>query len=348
MAIRMGRWDCPSCGNKGNLGNATHCVNCGSPRDPNVQFYLLSDEEEIRDKAKLAEARAGADWQCEYCSSENKALNKFCQSCGNPRDGVEKARQEKTDYTPNIQKNSRETLTGDLPKSKNAPISYWKWLVVLLIAGALYYFFAPKKVQVEVVKFAWERTIKLENYGWLEEVAWELPNGAKLISKRQALHHTNQVLVGHRTESRWVEVQTGTKKVKVGTKDLGNGYFEDVYENQPVYSKRKETYEEPVYKELPVYQTQYSYKIQRWKEVSPLKAAGTDKKPYDPKLDKKDPENWRLGEKKEKYWVFVKDKKGVEHQLTADFSYWQKLNQGENVTAKANNTGFYYGLEEEK
>jgi hypothetical protein len=349
MAIRMGRWDCPSCGNLKNMGNATHCVNCGAPRDPQVQFYLLSDEEEVKDKSKIAEARAGADWQCEYCSSENKALNKFCQSCGNPKDGVEKARQEKINYTPPVVREQyREPNIDNLPKEKPKPISYWKWLVVLAIAGALYYLFKPQKEQITITGFQWERTIKLEHYDWFEESGWDLPNGAKLLSKRQAVHHNNQVLAGYRTESRWVEVQTGTKRVKVGTKDLGNGYFEDVYEDQPVYSKRKENHEVPIYKDVPVYQTQYTYKIKKWKEVSPLKAEGTNQNPYDPKLSKSDPENWRLGYRQAYYWLNFNTEKGKSDKLLTDSAIWVRLKIGDKATAKTNRAGVYFGLEDEK
>ena len=85
MAVYVGKWDCPTCGNIGVAGPETNCTNCGASRPEDVQFYL-DDETVIRDKSQLEEAQAGVDWICGHCSSQNKALADPCWSCGNPRD----------------------------------------------------------------------------------------------------------------------------------------------------------------------------------------------------------------------------------------------------------------------
>ena len=50
-----------------------------------------------------------------------------------------------------------------------------------------------------------------------------------------------------------------------GTYDpLGNGYFEDVYEDRPTYENRsrEETYQQPVYRDQPVYRQRVRYEIE--------------------------------------------------------------------------------------
>jgi hypothetical protein len=346
MAIRMGRWDCPTCGHKGNLGNLTHCVNCASPRSPNVQFYLLDEEEEVKDKHKIAEALAGVDWECEYCGAENKASSTSCKSCGNPRDAKERTRQTKVQY--DTRTNPEEPSINQLPKKEEIrKNNLWKWVFVLVLAGLAYYFLMPQKASLEIVKFSWNREIKLENFKWLEEDAWTLPSQAQLISKRKEVYQINKVVIGYQTKTRTVQVQSGTKKVKVGTRDLGNGYFEDVYENQPVYKNKKESYQDPIYKDVPVYETRYRYKIQRWVSVNPLKAEGENQQPYDPKRNFPDPENWRKGDKKELYWVYVKDEKGEIHKLITNYLRWQQLSIGQKMPLKRNRSGLYFDIEDD-
>ncbi|MCB0838989.1 MAG: zinc finger Ran-binding domain-containing family 2 protein, partial [Bacteroidetes bacterium] len=86
MAVRVGRWDCDVCGHIGNYGPHTKCASCGASRPANVKFYLPKDAEIVTDKEQLKEARAGVDWICGHCYSQNKAKDTVCNSCGNPRD----------------------------------------------------------------------------------------------------------------------------------------------------------------------------------------------------------------------------------------------------------------------
>ncbi|HET7461287.1 MAG TPA: Ran-binding zinc finger domain-containing protein [Longimicrobium sp.] len=89
MAIREGRWDCPSCGSRGQLGRNLECAGCGAPRPQGVRFYLPGDEPPVTDAVRLAQARAGADWTCEHCGGSARATETECPGCGAPRGGSE-------------------------------------------------------------------------------------------------------------------------------------------------------------------------------------------------------------------------------------------------------------------
>ena len=82
MAIREGRWDCPTCGQVGNLGRDQVCPSCGAPRSKDVRFYLPGDVPVVTDAAQLAQAKAGVDWLCQFCGSSNSAAVVACTQCG--------------------------------------------------------------------------------------------------------------------------------------------------------------------------------------------------------------------------------------------------------------------------
>jgi hypothetical protein len=85
MAIREGRWDCSSCGSTAIYGRHVDCPGCGRPRPAGVRFYLTDNAPVVTDAARLAEARAGADWVCEHCEASNRATLNDCGGCGAAR-----------------------------------------------------------------------------------------------------------------------------------------------------------------------------------------------------------------------------------------------------------------------
>jgi hypothetical protein len=61
MAIREGRWRCPSCATV-NRGRDLACTGCGATRDADVAFFLEDDAP--TSGADADRKRAGADWLC--------------------------------------------------------------------------------------------------------------------------------------------------------------------------------------------------------------------------------------------------------------------------------------------
>ncbi len=116
MAIRIGRWDCNTCGHNGNMGNVLNCEQCNIPRDKNVEFYLPDDAEIVTDAKIIKAANAGADWNCSHCGAANKATSDSCHSCGNAKDSDDKSLEEKEYDLTNTPKTSE-----DVSKKRRKP-----------------------------------------------------------------------------------------------------------------------------------------------------------------------------------------------------------------------------------
>ncbi|HEX8905532.1 MAG TPA: hypothetical protein VF771_11850, partial [Longimicrobiaceae bacterium] len=110
MAIREGRWDCPSCGSKGQLGRHVYCTGCGAPRPKEIRFYLPEDAEAVTDASQMVQATAGADWVCEHCGGSARATDADCPGCGAPRGS-------------SVERQVHEYDTADIPRAGGPPAS---------------------------------------------------------------------------------------------------------------------------------------------------------------------------------------------------------------------------------
>jgi hypothetical protein len=347
MAIREGAWDCPHCGRKRNRGPSKFCGGCGAPRGEGVRFYLPEDAREVTDDAELQRARTGPDWICPYCEGDNPADNGFCSGCGAPRDGAQTRQVVEHRTPPPIPQAATPppvplVSPGTPPAAKAGLLKKGcgiGCLGLVLVAGLLLFLGRAREAPLTVEGVSWERTIPVEALRTVTEAAWEeqVPAGARVLSRNREIRGYNKVQIGTETKTRTVSerVQTGTESVKVGTRDLGNGYFEDVYEDRPVYSteSREESYEEPVYREDPIYAVKVRYEIEKWVPAREEKAAAEDQNPEwpDPRLA----ENEREGARKETYEVRFVGADGDRFVYKpADESEWRRFTAGSSVRAE--------------
>lgn len=106
--IVRGYWDCPYCDSKDIDGLVDNCPNCGRHKPENVKYHLKGQhvqENEIYKAAQVDESdvlsteelhSAGIseeecdgnhkEWVCSYCDSLNNWADKFCTSCGSPKE----------------------------------------------------------------------------------------------------------------------------------------------------------------------------------------------------------------------------------------------------------------------
>lgn len=330
MAVREGAWDCPLCGRKRNRGPHKHCAGCGKPRDVSVPFYLPEDAREVEGDEKR-KAAAGPDWTCTFCSSANAGDAQFCGECGADRRDLAMTRKV------------TETRTTPAPVASSTPVKAAKTggMCCSLGCGGMLVFLLlviwlgrPVEKTLRITGHEWRRTIQTEVFRTVTEDAWEgeVPPGARRRSSRRELHHVNKVQRGYDTREVSKEVKTGTRKVKVGTRDLGNGYFEDVYEEKPIYKTVREKVREPRYVDEPVYRTKHVYEIDKWVPGTALSSRARDLAPVWPAV--RSARNFRESGRQSTYVLFFADDQGHTYELeTTDEAKWRAQPDGKRVKA---------------
>lgn len=387
MAIREGRWDCPSCGSTGIYGRHVDCPGCNKPRPAGIRFYLSDDAPVVTDPARLREARAGADWVCEHCGASNRATEDNCTGCGAELGGS--AEQPVRDYE-----------MGDVPRSgtPDAPGEGARRLglsgagggggggkkvlqgcggcgclvlVVSMLMTAVGALLGPPVGGTDLVPAVvesrrWERTVVVEQRRVVDGEGWELPDSARVVRQRRRVHHNDEEIVGYRSRTREVprtervrdgvetrtrqveeRVRTGTREYVCGQRDLGNGYFEDIECEEPVYETRTRTerYEEPSYREVttyetvtedvpvtrprPVYQTYYTWRVPRWEVVDTLRAQGANPPPAWPDTTLR--RGQRIASRREQYTLTLRDVSGARRTLELGVLQWSGWRPGERV-----------------
>lgn len=354
MTIREGKWDCKTCGRTGNRGPDSYCGSCGSTRPDNVQFYLPEDAAEVTDEKLIAEANAGADWKCSYCSAQNNAFDSFCVSCGNKRNAEQgdislQEKEIRFDSAESSGTASGQALTPEKKpmsrKLKIGIISGVAAVLLLFILGML-----TTTINVTVTGFEYSAKVLYEEYKPVTEEDWSLPPTAQKLAEFRAIHHYDKVPDGYVTKTRDVQVKVGEKRVKVGTKDMGNGYFKDVYENRPVYETRSETYTETKYRDVPVYRMKYRYKMMKWVAEKPFEFSGSGKEtPFTSKEDelKRYPDRFRNVKTEAVYFLTVKDDNGEPHKDDVKYETWEKASLNSSLKGEESTIfGFFYGINE--
>lgn len=199
---------------------------------------------------------------------------------------------------------------------------------------------APRRVELAVERVEWKRSIVIEELRNVVSEDWEgsVPQDARILSQRQAVysydrvrvgshvvqeHYTERVKVGTRTvtESYTDRESDGTEKYKCGTRNRGNGYFEDVYCTRPVYRTVRKTRSKEVdeyqtvqrvrdktvddYESVPVYRLKVTYSLKRWVNADTRVTQGANLTPRWPEVS--NGRARREGRRAESYRVFLRD-----------------------------------------
>ncbi len=355
----MAYWDCPFCGTKGNRGDTVNCPSCGRARG-DVKFYMQGYTEgetreenergdiEYVDEEKAKTINRNPDWYCSFCNSLNSDNAAFCSNCGATREASE------SNYFEMLKKKQEREATKAQPAAAQAQAAPKRGsrkplliaaVVILAIIGLFTYLNGNKTSgDLTVTALSWTREIQIEENREFSESGWELPAGAEQTGTRREIHHYDQVLDHYES----VEVQR-SRRVQDGYEtyyeyvDRGNGYYEEVERQRPVYRTEyyTETVQEPVYVSVPRYATKYYYNIWRWTESREVTASGEDQNPAWPGVELAEKE--REGERREQYRFTVKDKDGRETTYEIAEADWNnlKVNAGLYITAKRTGADAY-------
>jgi hypothetical protein len=306
MAIREGKWRCTYCSSV-NRGAELACSGCGATREKDVTFFLEDEAPEVTDAALLKTARAGADWLCQFCQTSNRPDAGHCVQCGAEK-GSAPSREVRD--VPQAPPPPAEARPAAAPRRRSSGCGFVLALVGLLFLGfcgwGVWRSLRKTEEAVRVSAHEWSRAVKIEALRTVRESAWEgeLPPGARVVARTRAVHHTEQV-------------QTGTQRVKVGTRDLGNGFFEDVYEERPVYRSRD------------VYAQRLTYEVERWTLAKNLEARGGDRRPRWP--DVRLARGEREAGREQRYTVVLRGRR--EYRLDLPEQRWAALEPGQELRA---------------
>ena len=326
--IVVGCWDCDYCGADRISGEIKICPHCGKPRGKDITFYMAGPKNYVTDPDKI---NKNPDWLCPYCNTLNPDDNKFCSACGAAREESEENYFENKEK----EKERREQQEALKPKeqdtsSRSAARSRLPLFIGLFAALALLVFLLmPKTKGLHVDAKSWDRSVKVERYQEVQDSSWDLPDGAWNVTSREEVYTYNHILDHYETRTREVSEQVlDGYDTEVEYRDLGNGYYEEIEHQVPRYRTEyhTETYEEPVYVDVPVFAKKYYYSIMKWLYDRDEVTSGTDTEPYYAELALSDTE--RESGRSEQYWILSGDKR---YRISYDL--WQQIKTGSDIKA---------------
>lgn len=334
MAKIEAYWDCPYCGDRGIRGRERVCPACGKTRAAETKFYM-QDKIRVEDESAVEE---GPDWFCPYCDSYNPHSVGICGNCGHPREAEDKdyfsvrqdeerrRREKEEEYARVAGGQSAPEQGGGRPRrSRIIILALAAALLIALAAGLM-----PHGRAVTVADKAWQRSIEVQASRLAEESDWVLPDAAvEVLRTSEEIHHYDEILDHYETvtETRSREVLDGYDTYTTYN-DLGNGYYEEEEHEMPRYRTEyyDETYEEPVYVSVPVYETRYYYTIWRWEYDRTVTASGGADDPYWPEIQYA--ANEREGGRSERYDVICAGRKGAQTSYVCEPEIWSELDIG--------------------
>ncbi len=351
----MGYWDCPSCGSKGLRGDQASCPNCGRARGE-VKFYMKNHAEgstleaheradiEYVDEEKAKYINRNPDWYCSFCQSLNSDNAQFCASCGASR-----ASSEANYFQMHEAQKAREEARNEPAPAKAAPKKRSLLpliLIAVVILGVMFFLNSSKTSgDFQVAQLSWERAIAIEQNLLFHESGWSVPSGGEVTGQRREIHHYNSVLDHYED----VEVQRSRQvldhyETYYTYSDKGNGYYEEVAHERPVYTTEyyTETESRPVYRQVPEYATKYDYDIWRWTPTRTATSSGVGQEAYWPETNLAEDE--REGDRAEVYRAAITNlKKNTTTTYRMEEADWLNLREGDNlyITSKRTGAGAY-------
>lgn len=349
---RKPNWNCAYCGNQNNYYDTT-CTRCGAGKEESESDYF-NHKTEISDNDKENYTyRTGMDYEDMYESSNHKKFND--ENIKEIEEDVDDTEEIEDQHSYSQKKINNPIAEEDIIDNggivKNVigfMQNLWKsynttiisvGLIVIVIVFLLWLLIPITKYSL-VTGFSWERNIHVEEYTLCHEDDWSVPNGGKVTQTNSEIHHYDQVIDHYEHKSREVSEQV-LDGYDTSYRDLGNGQCETVQTPRYKTVYHTEYYDEPVYKDVPVYKTKYYYDIDRWIYIGDLYTNAQDHTPYWKETNiPEDVENptygdKRLGVREEKYYLLITDAKGNSQYVEKDYNSWVNSKYEDKIEYKA-------------
>ena len=332
--IVVGCWDCDYCGADRISGEIKICPNCGKPRGKDVTFYMAGPKNYVEDPDKI---NKNPDWVCPYCQTLNPDDNKFCSACGSAREESDtnyfESKEKDRERKEKREEDKRKAEGTDNGTRSSGRSRLPLILILLAIFGLMIFAFMPKTRKMHVDSRTWERKVSIERYQEIRESSWNLPDGAWNVTSRDEVYTYNHVLDHYETRTREVSEQVlDGYDTEIEYRDLGNGYYEEIEHQVPRYRTEyhTETYQEPVYVDIPVFAKKYYYSIMKWLYDRDEVTSGADNEPFFAELNL--PENERESGRSEQYWILSGDKR-----YRINYDLWKQIKTGSDIKATVGN-----------
>ena len=328
-------WYCGHCDSL-NPDSATNCIGCGAPRDSSEgDYFTIRQRVEAEKAAEQRRERALTD-DAEYVHHPRPTKEYECSY--NVQSQTPKEHKE-THHSCDAKSSSAFSVTniGTLFRQYKQPIAF---IVLIVLLISMFAFILTPKIKTGTVDgFRWERTFEVLEYKTVNESDWHLPAEARLQYTNREIKTYEKVLDHYETKTRHYSEQVFDHyDVSYSYRDNGNGTFSEQEHRTPVYrtETRTETYQEPVYRNDPVYATKYYYEIERWVHKTNVETADYGQNPVWGTYDYAD--NEKEGNRSEQYFLTVTlGKKSKEYSM--EFEEWKSLSIGSNIKLKTYITG---------
>jgi ribosomal protein L37E len=331
-------WKCKFCGAQ-NFNEFSSCESCGAPKTNDR--YFDTDSEEVITPTSSEENHIITNYK-----KPNKIDIRY-----KPEEQIEEQPKEEFTENTNLLTVVKDKVTATKNNIANLidSICYFftenitRSVIILLVAiliPFLIWLFVPVQREARITSFSWERSIDVETYTLCHEDDWSVPAGGVVTDERQEIHHYDRVLDHYEQRSREVSEQV-FDGYDTEYRDLGNGQCEVVQTPRYRTEYHTEYYEEPVYKDVPVYRTKYYYDIGRWLYSYPLVTTGEDQDAfwYNTELptDIATPNygDTRQGSRHETYYVHLVDYNDEYSTITYEYNNWLELQIGDVLRYKS-------------
>lgn len=311
-------WSCSSCGTGKIPGGTKVCPNCAHPKDASETYQPPANPAaapalSARQLAAMGvDSDHSSDQECQYCGGKMKPGTKVCPHCSaNLGDvaradricdfcrhesseaicpqcgGVTRSKYERAAPRPVHHQVARPwPLAQDIGARSKSVFSsvdianplVWGTAIVLFLIAVAAFIFWPRTAEVRVESVSWTAEVRLQEYQYNQHSGWNLPAGADLVSAKNEVHHYDQVPDG--TETEWysesvcVDVYSHTD---VTCYDDGSCDRDDVYRESCTSESRSRQVQK--YRDVPVYQTHYTYMVWEWVNTPSAVARGDDYEP---------------------------------------------------------------------